>query len=167
MEMLISRDWLRRKIEATPDIECDAGMPAAALESLGMFLPPELQEPSDKVVRLTQAFGVLIRQLRRRDGLSISALATKARVDEVELQHIECDEEFRPRPRTVHQLASHFKLPERAMMKLSGATITHDRHFEEEAHRFAAKSAGLSTLKRDELKILKSYIRYLAKSETS
>jgi transcriptional regulator with XRE-family HTH domain len=166
MEMLISRDWLRRKIEADPDVETEAGVPSALLENLGMFLPPELQDVAEeKVIRLKEAFGVLIRQLRRRDGLSVDQLARKARVDEHELRQIECDVHYRPRPRTVHQISAVFDLPERAMMMLSGATITHDRSFEEQALRFAAKSSDMSSLNRDELRVLREYVKFLAESQ--
>jgi transcriptional regulator with XRE-family HTH domain len=166
MEMLISREWLRRKIEADPDVENDVGLSVGTMADLGMFLPPELQPDSDNnVVRLKEAFGALVRQLRLRDGLSISELAAKARIDQAELRQIEDDAHFRPRPRTVHQISLVFKLPERATMKLSGATVSRDPTFEEEAIRFAAKSADLSSLNSVELHTLKEFVKYLSRSE--
>lgn len=164
MEMLISRDWLRRKIEADPDFENDASVPAALFESLGMFLPAELHSAGDEEAsKLKEAFGILIRQLRRRDGLSIEDLAKKARVSEDELHEIESNPDHKPRPRTVHQLSSIFHLPERAVMKLSGATVTQDHVLAEEAMRFAAKSRDLAALTAEEVKTLKAFVRYLAK----
>lgn len=160
--MLISDAWLRRKIESTPDIENDAGAPMAMLEDIGMFLPADLSEgTASKDVELGAAFGVLVRQLRRRDRLSMADLAQKARVDEQEVQAIETDPSCVPRPRTVHQLASVFKVPERAMMKLSGATVSVDTDLKEEAMRFAAKSGDMSQLSRDEQNILAEFVKYL------
>lgn len=167
MEMLISQDWLRRRIETDPDLDVEAGLPIGVLESIGMFLPAELTAQEDaKVVRLTEAFGVLVRQLRRRQQWTVDQLAQKARVDIEDLRAIERDPHYRPRPRVVHQLAGVFKIPERPLMKLSGATVTHDQDFEEEAMRFAAKSDDLSKLTREEQKALNDYVKYLAEQAT-
>ncbi len=137
MEMLISQDWLRRKVELDPDMDTDAGPAINVLESIGMFLPADLSSVDQgKVVRLVEAFGVLVRQLRR-------------------------DPHHRPRPRVVHQLATVFGVPERSLMKLSGATITKDHDFEEEAMRFAAKSDDMSKLSREEQRALNDYVKYL------
>jgi len=87
MEMLISQDWLRRRIETDPDLDVEAGLPIGVLESIGMFLPADLTAQEDaKVVRLTEAFGVLVRQLRRRQQWTIDQLAQKARVDVEDLR---------------------------------------------------------------------------------
>lgn len=167
MKMLISQDWLRRKVESDPDSDTDAGPAINVLESIGMFLPADLNAAGDeKVVRLVGAFGVLIRQLRRQHQWTIEELAAKARVDAEELRQIERDPHFRPRPRVVHQLSSVFKVPERPLMKLSGATITHDQDFQEEAMRFAAKSDDMSKLSRDEQRALKDYVKYLTEQAT-
>lgn len=161
MEILVSRDWLRRKIEADPDLETDAGWPAEAIDNIGMFLPSELVDEASNVVELKHAFGVLIRQLRRRDQVTVETLATKARVDADEIKRIERDPSYRPRPRTVHQIADYFRMPPRALMKLSGATITRDETLQEQAIRFAAKSDDLSKLSKDEQSVLDTFVRYL------
>jgi len=163
MEMLISPDWLRHKVESDPDIDTDAGPAIYVLESIGMFLPTELNAiDKGKVVRLVEAFGVLVRQLRRGKQWSIDELAFKARVSADDLRQIERDPHFRPRPRVVHQLATVFGVPERALMKLSGATVTRDQAFEEEAMRFAAKSDDMSKLSREEQRVLNQYVKYLS-----
>lgn len=167
MEMLISQDWLRRKVESDPDVDTESGPSLATLESIGMFLPTELT-PADenKVVSLVQAFGVLVRQLRRQKQWTVDELAKRARVDAEDLRQIERDPHFRPRPRVVHQLAEVFGMPERSLMKLSGATITQDNGFQEEAMRFAAKSDDMSKLSRDEQRALNDYVKYLIKQGT-
>lgn len=167
MEMLISQDWLRRKVESDPDMDTEAGPSLNMLESIGMFLPAELT-PTDenKVVSLVQAFGVLVRQLRRQKQWTVDELAQRARVDAEDLRQIERDPQYRPRPRVVHQLAAVFGMPERSLMKLSGATITQDNGFQEEAMRFAAKSDDLSKLSRDEQRALNDYVKYLIEQGT-
>ena len=163
MKILVSNDWLRRKVGADPEVDIEAGPSISTLEAIGMFLPAELNSADkSKVVRLVEAFGVLVRQLRRQKQWSIEELAQRARVDPEELRCIERDPHYRPRPRVVHQLSKVFGMPERALMKLSGATVTHNQNFQEEAMRFAAKSDNmLSKLSRDEQQVLNDYVKYL------
>ena len=164
MEILVSRDWLRKKISEDPDVESDAGMPAALLENLGMFLPgdmPEAEPEEETIVKLKFAFGVLIRQLRLREGLSVTELVDRVRVAEEDLRGIEHDPHHKPRPRVVHQLSKYFNMPEREMMKLSGATRTYNQKFQETAYRFAANSDDLSKLSDAERQALEEYIKYL------
>tara|TARA_E500000318_G_scaffold111388_1_gene129806 strand:- start:2641 stop:3150 length:510 start_codon:yes stop_codon:yes gene_type:complete len=162
MEMLISADWLRRKIKADPDIDVEAGPSLSALEEAGMFISPEFSKEGENTSEhLTSAFGVLIRQLRRQKKWSVEELAQKARVDPEDLRKIEMASNYRPRPRVVHQLSGVFNVPERSLMKLSGATVTHDHAFEEEAMRFAAKSDDLAKLNREEQQLLNDYVKYL------
>ena len=163
MKMFISREVLRKKIKEDPDLEVETRNNEIILEMLGMFRSPELNNADDDNVRLKEAFGVFVRQLRRRDGVSVEDLSAKARVDEGELREIEHNPFHKPRPRTVHQLAAVFKIPERALMKLSGATVTNDNSFYEEASRFAAKSDDMTRLTSAERKALNDYIKFLAK----
>ncbi|WP_457108660.1 helix-turn-helix domain-containing protein [Methylobacterium sp. P5_C11] len=162
MKMMISRDRLREKIMADADLDSEAGCPSHTLAEIGMFLPSELAEDGADRQKLKVAFGVLVRQLRRRDGVTIYELSQRARVDEDEVRKIEHDPSHKPRPRTVHQLAAVFKVPERAMMKLSGATITHDAALQDEAFKFAARSDDMSKLSSAEQKALRDFIKFLA-----
>jgi transcriptional regulator with XRE-family HTH domain len=167
MEMLISPDWLRRKVESDPDVDTDAGPSINLLEAIGMFLPAELiPAEENKVVRVVEAFGVLARQLRRQKQWTIEELAMRARVDAEDLRQIERDPHYRPRPRVVHQLSAVYGVPERPLMKLSGATITRDHDFEEKAMRFAAKSDDMSKLSREEQQALNEYVKYLIEKAT-
>ena len=165
MQIVKSRKWLRDKILSDPDVANDAGVPVAMLEDLGMFLSPEFsssdEQFDDNVVRLKQTFGLLIRQLRRRERLTIGELVHKATITEEELRLIEHNPHHKPRPRTVHQLAEYFQVSKMELMKLSGATLTYDEKFQEEAFRYAAKSDDLSTLTQDEQELLNEYIKFL------
>lgn len=159
MKLAISRERLRQKIAASPDIAVEAGCNTGGILE---FHATKNDIPAEKeVVRLKEAFGVFVRQLRRREQLSVTELSAKARIDEQEVRRIEQDPRHVPRPRTVHQLATVFKLPERALMKLSGATITKDIAFQEEAYRFAAKSDDMAKLSVAEQRELNRYIRFL------
>jgi transcriptional regulator with XRE-family HTH domain len=163
MEMLISQDWLRRKVESDPDMGTDAGPFINVLESIGMFLPPDLVSAEVQSPRVVEAFGVLVRQFRRHKQWTVEELARRARVDAEDLRQIERHPNVRPRPRIVHQLSEVMGVPERALLKLSGATVTRDQSFEEEAMRFAAKSDDMSKLSREEQRVLNDYVKYLIK----
>jgi len=163
MEMLISQDWLQRRIDTDPWIDTDGGAPIAVLASLGMFIAPELvaNELAEQE-RSSYSFGVFIRQLRRRDGLSVEKLAKKARIDAEELRMVEHDPHYRAKPRMVHQLSDVFKVPERSMMTLAGAMVANDNRLEEAAERFAAMSDDMSKLTREERRLLNDFVKFLA-----
>lgn len=163
MEMLISQEWLQRGVDADPWVDTDAGAPIAVLASIGMFIAPELAagdvaEPE----RASHSFGVLIRQLRRRDGLSVEKLAQKARIDADELRLVEHDPHYRAKPRMVHQLSDVFRIPERSMMTLAGAMVVNDNRIGQAAERFAAMSDDMSKLTREERKLLNDFVKFLA-----
>jgi|GEM_PF-1049720 len=168
MEMLITPTWLRNKIQKEPDIDFDAGMPVHLLQSIDMFLPPDVvaDNPADeqRTLQLKHAFGVFIRQLRLRDSLSIEALATTASVLVEELEAIEQDPHFQARPRTVVQLAKVFQIESSKMMKLSGVAHAAEETIEEEALKFAAKSDGVSSLNQAEQRLLNDFVKLLSKA---
>jgi transcriptional regulator with XRE-family HTH domain len=167
MKMLISPDWLRRKIESDPDVDTDAGPSIGLMESAGMFHPAEaVSADEDKMLRVVQAFSLLVRQLRRQQQWTIEELAKRALVDVEDLRQIERDPHYRPRPRVVHQLSTVYGVPERPLMKLSGATVNADHDFEEKAMRFAAKSDDVSQLSEQEQQALNEYVKYLVEEAT-
>jgi len=113
-----------------------------------------------EVLALHRGLGVLLRLLRRRDGLSVEELARAARVDPAELTRIESDASYDPSPRTIYQLEEHFRLPARSLVLLSGAQDVGD-DVRSEAIRFAASADGISTLSRAERKLLNSFVAFL------
>ena len=163
MKMLISQDWLRRKVESDPDVDGDAGPFIHALESIGMFLPPDISTAKAQPQPLLEAFGVFVRQFRRQQQWTIEELSARAKVDVEDLRQIERNPRSPPRPRVVHQLASVMRVPERSLLQLSGAAISQDQEFAQEAMRFAAKSDDMAKLSREEQRALNEYVRYLNK----
>ncbi len=165
MEMLITPTWLRSKFETEPDVDFDAGMPVHLLQSIDMFLPSDVAvaEPVDeeRVLQLKHAFGLVIRQLRLRDGLTVEALAEAASVLVEELEAIEHDPHFQARPRTVVQLAKVFEIAPPKMMKLSGVAHAADETLEDEVLKFAAKSDGVSSLNSEEQSLINDFVRLL------
>ena len=168
MEMRITPEWLRNKINTEPDIDFEAGRPVDLLEDIDMFLPPDVAEMKQtdekRTLKLKYAFGLMVHHLRLRDSLTIDALASKATILAEELELIERDPHFQPRPRTVVQLARVFEIAPPKMMRLSGMTSATDQRLEKEVLKFAAKSDGVSSLNDDERKALNDFVKLLNKA---
>ena len=170
MIMRITNKWLRSRIERDADLDTDAGLPITKAEVLQAFVSektprtppsPRAKAPASSA-QPAVLLGILLRQLRRRDNLNIAQLAAVVRVPEGELRALEQDGSIVPRPRTIHQLAVHFKLPPRALLVLSPAAAERDQNLEKAAVRFAASSDDLSKLSRDERKRLNEFIKLLS-----
>ena len=147
MKMLISRELLWQKIVTDSDIDVDAGLPAAAFRESDE--PAELEKILEDNVGIEppRAFlGAILREVRRREGLTIDMLAEQTRVEVTELRGLEQDPEFRPRPRTVHKLAERLSLPQAEVARLAGSIVVNDNATLIEGYRFAAKSDDLSTM---------------------
>lgn len=127
---------------------------AAALSALSEATNPvEVQD-------LHRGLGALVQMLRRRERLTVATLAHRACVDPCELRKIETEPGFDPNPRTIFQLARFFNLPEKSFIILSGA-LRVSPEVREEAVRFAACSADISGLTRDQRKILNQFVKFL------
>lgn len=105
---------------------------------------------------------VLVHQLRRRDSLTISQLADRIRVEVDELEMIERDPDYMPRPRTMHMLAEYMKVSAQAVQKLTVESIASNENVAEAAHKFAASSKDLSALTREERRGLNDFVKFLA-----
>lgn len=165
MKMLISPAWLRQKIESEPDVDIEVGIPMETLDSLDMFLPNEfrtdLAPRNLRDIKIKTAYGMLIRNLRRKRKLTTQQLAEKAKIDEKEVISIEHNPSYQTRPRTVYQLSEYFNIDRNRLAILSGTVKVHDDSFEEEALKFAAKSNGVSTLNKSEQAALNEFVKYL------
>lgn len=170
MKTRITKEWLRRRIESDPDVETEAGLPITKSEVLQAFIPGKApQMPPRRGVETEGrkpyggvVLGTLLHQLRRRDNMDVSLLATELRVPEDELRAIEEDQRFVPKPRTIHQIAHYYKIPPRALLKLSPAAAERDSNLDEVAIRFATSAESLSKLSREERGSLNDFIKVLS-----
>ncbi|MEQ8505630.1 MAG: helix-turn-helix transcriptional regulator [Rhodospirillales bacterium] len=163
MKLHFTSDWLRSHIDNDPDIECEAGFPLLGAEPLSQFVGAHLQAPQEESPeQKPYVLYQLVRQLRRRDGLTRAQLAAKIRIDAREIETIEAQPEYVPKPRTVHQLADYIGVPTKAVEQLTSAANAPDNVLAEAAHRFAASSDDLSKLTRAEKKRLDDFVKILA-----
>lgn len=176
MKLHFTREWLRRHIDNDPDIECDAGFPLLGAEPLKQFVgatPPSefagiaarSHEEAVQAAPEQKAIVVLyqvVRLLRQRDQLSRAQLADKIRVDVLEVEKIEDQPDYVPKPRTVHQLAQYLGVPAKAVEQLTAAAQAQNDNLAEAAHRFAASSDDLSKLSRAGKKHFNDFVKVLA-----
>ena len=106
-------------------------------------------------------FGLLVELLRRERSLTIEHLSTAADIDAAEVISIECDPKYVPKPRTVHQLATYFNLPNRSLAKLSNLTTVHSTKQRDAVVRFAANSSSMMELSREEQRALAELVSFL------
>jgi transcriptional regulator with XRE-family HTH domain len=164
MNLHIGRARLRERISRDPDLDVEAGFPIRDMEELNMFAPRDLLVGSvAPLAEMTIAFGTLIELSRRKRRLTVQQLADEAEIDVGEIVAIERKQSgYVPKPRTIHQLATFFHLPEKGLMKLSGAVISRDEKLRTAALRFAAKSAGLDKLTKNEEELLHEIVKCLS-----
>lgn len=157
MKLTLTKDWVVRRAALEEDTDVAAGL-AARQPSLEGSQPGA---PATAEARL--ALGPLVQLTRRKHSLSMEELAADARVDLAEIVNIERDPSFRPEPRTVFKIAEVLQLPAKGLLQLSGNTTVKDEVFREEAVKFAARSASVERLTREERKTLEEYVAFLSR----
>jgi len=166
MKLHFTYDWLRSQIERDDDIECDAGTPVLDAAPLEQFVRDERPQESIAMKpapeRKAAVLHVLVHQVRRRDDLSIAQFADLIRVDAYELEMIEKDPNYTPKPRTLHQLASYLKVSAQAVQNLTAEAIARNDNIEKAALKFAASSKDLSSLSPLERRGLNDFVKFLS-----
>lgn len=157
MKFLRSKEWILQKAKDEVGFEISAGGPYNEIESLA----EAFEETSAGTAAEHCAFGTLIQFLRRDRKLSIHQLAQQARIEAAEIIGIECDVRFMPKPRTLHQLADFFGLPEKKLLELSNLTTLHTPDVQEAAIRFAANAKNVTDLNQDERRALNDFVKFL------
>lgn len=167
MKLLFSNDWLLRKIESDPDVEPDAGLPLCGAAEIEDMHHSDIQAENTavmgdrNVVQLRVALGVLVRQLRLKEGLTVAELAVRAQVSEDELRQVEHDPHYTARPRLIYQLSIYFKVSLSTLSQMSGATHAVDRMLYNTAVKYAARSDDVSTLTPEERDALDTFVAML------
>lgn len=164
MKLSLDKNWYKTRIAQEGDLDVTAGVPLEEHDRMRAGTEQPVQQTEDVVLGL-HVFGSLVQMLRRERRLSVEQLADKASVDAVEIVAIERDPRFVPKPRTVHQLASFFQLPDRALAKLSNITTVHSSQLKDAAIRFAANSESVMELNREERQALADFVKFLASGD--
>lgn len=154
MKLLFSNEWMRSRIANDPDDEPEAGVPplAATVDaSSDTARPAHLAMLSERnAVQMRNVLGLLIKQLRSRQGLSVSELAEQAQVSEDELRRVERDPHYTASPRLIFKLSEYFSVSLTALSQVAGTTLEVDRVLFNEAVKYAAHSDEAVILTSDE-----------------
>ena len=167
MKLLYSNDWLRRMIASDPDVDAEAGLPligSAEIEDVHRYgqQSENVAVMADRnVVQLRVALGVLVRQLRLKDGVSVAELARRTQVSEDELYKVEHDPHYTARPRFIYQLSEYFNVSLSNLSQMSGTTHAVNRVLYNTSVKYAARSADLSTLTDEEQEALDAFVAIL------
>lgn len=157
MKLHFSREWLRSKISSDPDVDVEA---CSVLRAPSTEVP-EVVMGERNVVQLRLALGVLVRQLRLREQLSIAELARKAIVCEDELRSVEHDPHYTAKPYLLFQLSEFFDVPLTKLSQLAGATHAINRSLYNDAVKYAARSDDLDSLTDEERRDLDAFVALL------
>jgi transcriptional regulator with XRE-family HTH domain len=120
-------------------------------------MPPQ----NSDVETMRFVFREVIRNLRRRKGLTVDQLAAKLEVAREEVIALERSGHYRPRPLLLHRLSTFFDLPERRLAVLAGAVREVPAEVREEASRFAAKSDSFKKLTDEEKQVVDEFVKAL------
>lgn len=158
MKLNLSDEWCLAAADREGDREVGAGF--VAFDPLGnkTVLAESLIDRTTETTHL--ALGRLVNLLRRQHSYTIEKLALRARVDIDELLMIEKDHEFRPEPRTVHQLAEVFHLQPRALLLLAGSSKPRGDLLQEVV-KFAASSEPVAKLTTEEATAVEHFVAVL------
>lgn len=110
---------------------------------------------------IRHAFQVLVRSLRKKQGLNVDQLAKKLEIDPGYVIELEQDISHRPSPLILYKLSSYFKIPQVMLNFLAGATKDIPPDLQIQASQFAAQSESFSKLTEDEKKLLDDFVRFL------
>lgn len=157
MKLHFSRHWLRSKINSDPDVEVEAcsALRAPPAEA------PEVVMGERNVVQLRLALGVLVRQLRLREQLTVAELARKAQISEDELRNVEHDPHYTAKPYLLFQLSEFFDVPLTKLSQMAGATHAVNRSLYNDAVKYAARSDDLDSLTDEERRDLDAFVALL------
>lgn len=149
--------WLKRMAELEDGSFVSVGGWVTALE--------EAEAPSHGYRLTKPAFSRLVQLARRERNMTVERLSEESGIRIADLLRIEQDENYTPKPRVVYQIAQCFGLPESELMALAGLLEVSDNEFSDAALKFAARSAPVQELTREEHAALQEFVRYLTHRE--
>lgn len=157
MKFEMSKEWLLRKVA-----HCDDAYAGAGGTSLQEFRKDVEQRTVTPAVlsEVPTELGKTIRFVREQKGWTRAELAMLADIEEAEVESLESQRDYNPKPRTVVQLADacHFKRDkfiELAGHRASGAA-------NDSSVRFAASSGSLDSISDIEYEAIRALVEVLS-----
>lgn len=158
MRFEVSREWLAKKLAL-----CDDGNVAAGGTSVEQF-KKDIEERTvtpSVLSNVPTELGKVVRYVRERKGWTRAELAELADIDEVELELLETQSNYDPRPRTVVRLADLCHFNQNSFIELAKHRLkaANGDYFV----RFAAKSKSTESVSDIEYEAIRALVEYLSK----
>ncbi|HWZ30755.1 MAG TPA: helix-turn-helix transcriptional regulator [Bryobacteraceae bacterium] len=153
MKMNTDKNWLKRMTELEDGCVISVGGLVESLE--------QKEQAGSNVVPMKPAFVRFVALARRERSLSLEQFAEKVDVDLVELVKIETETNYKPAIRTVHKIAEFLKVPQKTLLALAGLLQMKDPEFQTAALKFAARSAPVEKLTKQEHSDLEEIVKLL------
>lgn len=173
MKLCVSKDWMRQNIEGDQDYNVEAGRVIRnssdvimAIKAINKDTEAAIDYRGPRPLQIApaeQALSLLVKMTRRKDRLTIQQFADKIRVAPTEVEEIENNPKYAPRPRTIHNLAEYVRVPPRTILSLMPTAPKQDKELNDAAYRFAASSGDLTELSKQERNSLRDFVNFLSK----
>jgi ribosome-binding protein aMBF1 (putative translation factor) len=106
-------------------------------------------------------FREVVKNLRRRERLSIASLAKAIDLEAEEIVAMERHDHYRPSPLVLHKLSRFYEVSQVRLAALAGAVSEVPDDLREEASRFAAQSQSFAKLTKEEKRVLDEFVKVL------
>ena len=116
---------------------------------------------NSKTNPIRHAFQVLVKSLRKEQGLKVEELAKKLEIEPASVSELEQNISHRPSPLILYKLSKYFKIPQMMLNYLAGASKDVPHNLQIQASQFAAQSESFSKLTEDEKRLLDDFVRFL------
>lgn len=118
-------------------------------------------EVNSKTIPIRRAFQVLLRALRKKNGLNVEQLAKELEIEPAYVIELEQNSSHQPPPMILYKLSRYFKIPQAKINFLAGASKEIPPELQIQASQFAAQSESFSKLTKNEKKLLDDFVRFL------
>lgn len=156
MKFEITQDWLAKKLA-----HCDDDSIAVGGTRFEQFKKDVEQRTVTPAVlkNVPTELGKVVRYVREQNGWTRAEMAELADIDETDLESIETQSSYDPRPRTVIQLAEvcHFKRNEFVQLANHRTVVAAN----DNEVRFAASSNGTESISEEEYDAIRALVQVL------
>lgn len=161
MKFEMSKEWLARKLAHCDDAYAGAG--GTSPEEFKKDVEQRTVTPA-ALSGVPTELGKAIRFVREQKGWTRAELADLADVDEAEVELLETQKDYNPKPRTVTQLADACHFSRRKFIELAGHRSA--RAANDSTIRFAANSGDLCSISDDDYEAIRALVEVLSQDST-
>jgi transcriptional regulator with XRE-family HTH domain len=134
-------------------------------KALNQKLTVVMTAKDPKIGTLRYAFQMLLQDMRKAKGLTVSELSKQTGIDQTEIIAMERRDGYKPAPLTLDKLSRFYGVSHKQLATLAGAFGESPPDIVESASRFAAQSESFVKLTNEEQKALDEFMKVL-KRET-